>query len=57
MRALANMMLEEVKKVAPILFGNAGPTCVTQRICHEGKMSCGRLEKLFAMDRQRGQNK
>ena len=56
-RALANMMLEEVKKVAPILFGNAGPTCVTQRICHEGKMSCGRLEKLFAMDRQRGQNK
>ena len=45
-RALAEKMLLEVKKIAPALFENAGPTCVTQGICHEGAMSCGRLASL-----------
>ena len=49
-RELANRMLEEVRQVAPILFAKAGPTCVTQRVCHEGKMSCGRLKQLLAED-------
>jgi len=47
-RALANKMLAEVKKVAPVIFEKAGPTCVTQEICHEGNMSCGRLQKILA---------
>lgn len=41
---MANLMLKEVKKVAPIIFANSGPTCITQKICWEGKMACG-LEK------------
>ncbi len=39
---LANLMLKEVKKVAPIIFEKAGATCISQGICWEGeKMSCG----------------
>ena len=49
-RALAWEMLRQVKEVAPILFEKAGPTCESDRVCHEGKMSCGRLAKLLAQD-------
>ena len=49
-RALANKMLEEVRKVAPIIFQKAGPTCVTSNYCGEGDLTCGRLA---AMQRQR----
>lgn len=45
-RTLANMMLAEVKKVAPVIFENAGPTCVTRGYCGEGDMTCGRLEAI-----------
>jgi len=45
-RQLANMMLKEVKKIAPIIFQNAGPTCETEKICWEGKMSCGKWQKI-----------
>ncbi len=45
-RRLAELMLSEVRKVAPLLFEKAGPTCVTGGYCSEGDMSCGRLEKL-----------
>ncbi len=38
---LAYKMLEECKKVAPVLFKNAGPSCYGG-VCKEGKMSCGR---------------
>ena len=40
-RALADAMLQEVKEVAPTLFANAGPSCVSGP-CPEGKMSCGK---------------
>lgn len=40
-QALAREMLRVVKKKAPILFENAGPSCVSQGICFEGDMSCG----------------
>lgn len=49
-RELANKMLFLVKEVAPVIFMKAGPTCETRRECHEGKMSCGRLEALLALD-------
>lgn len=42
-RALANEMLRQCQAVAPVIFENAGPTCVSEGVCHEGAMSCGRL--------------
>lgn len=46
-REMANMMLEEVRKVAPIIFENAGARCDSQGHCLEGARSCGRsLQKL-----------
>jgi len=39
-RELANKMLQEVKKVAPTIFKNAGPACKTKNICHENKKDC-----------------
>lgn len=47
-RALAERMLAEVKEVAPVLFEKAGPSCVTDGICTEGAMTCGRLAALQA---------
>ncbi len=44
-RRLANLMLAEVRRVAPELFRVAGPPCVTDKICPEGEMSCGRLQR------------
>lgn len=45
-REMANLMLKEVKKVAPNIFKNAGANCVTLGYCPEGKMSCGRCPTL-----------
>ena len=39
-RKLANKMLEKVKKVAPIIFKNAGPPCKTKNICPENNKDC-----------------
>lgn len=47
-RALAEKMLAECRRVAPVLFENAGPTCETEGICREGAMSCGRLQAVLA---------
>ena len=44
-RNLACEMLREVKKVAPNIFGKAGPACLNG-ICPEGKMSCGEAVKV-----------
>jgi thymidylate synthase (FAD) len=45
-RQMANIMLKEVKKVAPIIFQNAGPTCETEKVCWEGKMNCGKYKTI-----------
>jgi thymidylate synthase (FAD) len=37
-RETATEMLRQAKKVAPILFENAGPSCVKLGFCPEGKM-------------------
>ena len=47
-RALANEMLRQCQAVAPVIFENAGPTCVSEGVCHEGAMSCGRLQVILA---------
>ena len=46
-RALANEMLRQCYKVAPNIFKNAGPSCVTG-YCTEGKMSCGKAAEFRA---------
>ncbi len=44
-RKLAELMLAEVRKVAPVLFAKAGPSCIARGYCPEGAMSCGMIEK------------
>ncbi len=44
-RELATEMLRECKKVAPILFKNAGPACV-EGPCPEGSMTCGQIKEV-----------
>lgn len=39
-RQCANHMLTEVKKVAPLIFKDAGPPCKTRRVCPENKKIC-----------------
>lgn len=46
-RELANRMLLEVKRVAPTIFENAGPSCVQLGYCPEGKFSCGKMQKVI----------
>ena len=43
-RELAVLMLRLVKPIAPNLFANAGPSCVSEGACPEGSMSCGKVE-------------
>jgi len=56
-RALANEMLQQCREVAPVLFEKAGPPCETRLECHEGKMSCGRLEKILAARKAKAEMK
>lgn len=44
-REMANQMLDEAKKVAPSLFKNAGPSCVSGS-CPEGNMTCGKMKEM-----------
>ncbi len=51
-QALADAILWEVRKVAPTIFCNAGPSCV-RGACPEGSMSCGKRAEMIA--RYRGE--
>lgn len=42
-RQLAEQMVMEVKKIAPVLFKHVGPSCVRGN-CTEGTMSCGKMQ-------------
>lgn len=44
-RDLAELMLIEVKRVAPLLFQKAGPACL-RGTCPEGAMSCGKINAM-----------
>ncbi len=46
-RELANRMLLEVKRVAPVIFEKAGPRCVSLGYCPEGKFTCGKLKEVL----------
>ena len=39
-REVAEEMLKLVREVSPFIFNNAGPSCIAQGSCKEGKMSC-----------------
>lgn len=43
-KELAEMMIESVKEVAPMLFKSSGPSCV-KGPCPEGKMCCGKIRE------------
>ena len=40
-RAVADEMLRLCREAAPALFANAGPACICEGKCSEGKMTCG----------------
>ena len=50
-RAVAREMLRQVSEVAPTLFAQGGPACVSGP-CPEGKMSCGKIEQIRAEYRE-----
>ncbi len=45
-RELAELMAKECKKVAPVIFEKAGPSCVQSRTCPEGAFSCGKMKEI-----------
>ncbi len=46
-RAVATEMLRLVKAVAPSVFAKAGPPCVSEGKCGEGKMTCGKAGEII----------
>lgn len=44
-RELATEMLKLCKKISPVLFKNAGPSCVCDK-CSEGSMTCGKAKEM-----------
>lgn len=45
-RSVANEMLKLCYNVSPLLFKNAGPNCVANNKCPEGKMTCGKFAEV-----------
>ena len=48
-RELAYKMLAEAKAVVPLLFKNAGASCVATGHCPEGAMTCGKFAEMIKM--------
>ena len=44
-REMADEMLRLCKEVSPTIFAKAGPPCVSEGRCPEGKLSCGKPRK------------
>ena len=53
-RDIANGMHSEIDKLehAKVYSSVLGPTCMTQRICNEGKESCGKIKQLIKEDKK-----
>jgi thymidylate synthase (FAD) len=45
-RQLAQEMLKQCKGADPILFSKMGESCISEGICPEGKMSCGKWKSM-----------
>lgn len=46
LRTVAWTMLTLVKKKAPLIFSEAGPSCVQLGYCPEGDLSCGKMKEM-----------
>jgi thymidylate synthase (FAD) len=44
-RALADMILEQLRAVEPEIFNHAGPYCYQLGYCPEGRHTCGRMQE------------
>lgn len=44
-KEMATIMLKEVRKVAPTIFGLSGPNCMSGK-CPEGIMTCGKINEI-----------
>jgi thymidylate synthase (FAD) len=44
-RALADMMLEQLRDVEPEIFNHAGPYCYQLGYCPEGRHTCGKMKE------------
>ncbi len=44
-RALADMILEQLREVEPEIFNHAGPYCYQLGYCPEGRHTCGRMQE------------
>ena len=45
-KAVADEMLRLCREVAPNVFKNAGPSCIKEGKCPEGKMTCGKFAEV-----------
>ena len=45
-RALADVMLAEVRREEPALYNRAGPYCYQLGYCPEGRFTCGRMDEV-----------
>ncbi len=52
-RSVADQMLKLCREAAPSLFANAGPSCVSDGRCSEGKMSCGKPRTELIMNKEK----
>jgi thymidylate synthase (FAD) len=43
---VADEMLRLCLEAAPNIFAHAGPSCVAEGKCPEGKMSCGKMKEV-----------
>ena len=46
-RALADMMLDQLRAVEPSIFNRAGPYCYQLGYCPEGRHTCGKMKEAF----------
>lgn len=46
-RDIANSMMDEITKVAPLFRESLGPTCEVLHYCPEGKLSCGHIKDII----------
>jgi len=45
-RALADVMLAEVRREEPTLYDRAGPYCYQLGYCPEGRFTCGKMDEV-----------
>ena len=54
-RNVAKGIAKEVKEVSPLIGRELGPTCITNKVCYEGRESCGFIEKILENEKKKEQ--